>query len=158
MHIAIGSDHGGFHLKDEIKRFFEERKISFRDFGTNTGDSVDYPDIAKAVCQAVISGECDRGIVICGTGIGISMAANKIKGIRAALCHDTFSAQMAREHNDSNVLALGERVIGPGLATAIVEKWLAHEFLGGRHARRVDKIMGLEMPEVEGDASGRRFC
>lgn len=142
--IAIGSDHGGFRLKEDIKQYFEERKISFRDFGTYSAESVDYPDISRAVAQAVAGGECDRGIIICGTGIGVSIAANKIKGIRAALCHDTFSAQMSREHNNANILTMGERVIGTGLALAIVEKWLATEFAGGRHARRVDKITELE--------------
>lgn len=144
MLIAVGSDHGGYHLKEDIKRYLEERNISCRDFGTYSTDSVDYPDIARSVAQAVVAGECARGIIICGTGIGVSISANKIKGIRAALCHDTFSAQMAREHNDANILTMGERVVGPGLALAIVEKWLATDFAGGRHARRVDKIMKLE--------------
>jgi ribose 5-phosphate isomerase B len=145
MLIALGSDHGGFHLKEEIKAFLDERKIAYRDFGTFSADSVDYPDIAKTVAGAIADGRCDRGILICGTGIGISIAANKIKGIRAALCHDTFSAQMSRQHNDANVLAMGGRVIGAGLAMAIVDKWLTTEFEGGRHARRVDKISGLEV-------------
>ena len=144
MLIAIGSDHGGFRLKEDIKQYLEERKISFRDFGTCSAESVDYPDISRSVAQAVVGGEYDRGIIICGTGIGVNIAANKIKGIRAALCHDTFSAQMSREHNDANILTMGERVIGPGLALAIVEKWLATEFAGGRHARRVGKITELE--------------
>jgi ribose 5-phosphate isomerase B len=144
MLIAIGSDHGGFRLKEDIKQYLEERKISFRDLGTYSADSVDYPDISRSVAQAVVGGECDRGIIICGTGIGVNIAANKIKGVRAALCHDTFSAQMSREHNDANILTMGERVIGPGLALAIVEKWLGTEFAGGRHARRVGKIMELE--------------
>lgn len=144
MLIAIGSDHGGFHLKEEIRRYLEEQKISCRDFGTYSTDSVDYPDISRSVAAAVAAGECARGIIICGTGIGVCIAANKIKGIRAALCHDTFSAQMSREHNDANILTMGERVVGPGLALAIVEKWLATDFSGGRHARRVDKIMQLE--------------
>jgi len=144
MLIAIGSDHGGFGLKEAIKKFLEERTIPFRDFGTYSLDSVDYPDISRAVAQAVAGGECDRGIILCGTGIGVSIAANKVRGIRAALCHDTFSAQMSREHNDANVLTMGERVIGTGLALAIVEKWLATEFAGGRHARRVEKITALE--------------
>lgn len=144
MLIAIGSDHGGFRLKAEIKQFLEERKIPFRDFGTYSTDSVDYPDISRAVAQAVVDGECDRGIIICGTGIGVSIAANKIKGIRAALCHDTFSAQMSREHNNANILTMGERVIGYGLAMKIIETWLATEFAGGRHADRVNKIAELE--------------
>lgn len=144
MTIAIGSDHGGFCLKEEIKNLLQEKNLAYRDFGTHSTDSVDYPDIASSVAGAVVAGECDRGILICGTGIGISIAANKINGIRAALCHDVFSAQMSREHNDANILAMGERVIGPGLARAIVEKWLTTEFSGGRHAGRVCKISELE--------------
>lgn len=144
MTIAIGSDHGGFRLKEEIKNLLEEKNLAYHDFGTHSTDSVDYPDIASSVAGAVVAGECDRGILICGTGIGISIAANKINGIRAALCHDVFSAQMSREHNDANILAMGERVIGPGLARAIVEKWLTTEFSGGRHAGRVCKISELE--------------
>ena len=144
MTIAIGSDHGGFRLKEEIKSLLAEKNIAFRDFGTDSAAAVDYPDIARNVAGAVVAGECLQGILICGTGIGISIAANKIKGIRAALCHDVFSAQMSREHNDANILAMGERVIGPGLARAIVEKWLTTEFSGGRHATRVCKIADLE--------------
>lgn len=144
MTLAIGSDHGGFRLKGEILAFLEEKKIAYRDFGTYSPESVDYPDIARSVAESVVKGECQQGILICGTGIGISIAANKIKGIRAALCNDVFSAQMSREHNDANILALGERVIGPGLALAIVEKWLTTDFAGGRHANRVCKIGALE--------------
>jgi len=144
MFVGIGSDHGGFNLKEEIKKLLTEQQIEFRDFGTHSAESVDYPDIAQKVAQSVVAGECTRGIVICGTGIGISIAANKIKGIRAALCHDEFSAKMSREHNDANVLAMGERVIGPGLARMIVSTWLTTEFAGGRHGRRVDKISQLE--------------
>ncbi|MDF2635596.1 MAG: ribose 5-phosphate isomerase [Pelosinus sp.] len=144
MLVAIGSDHGGFQLKEEIKKLLVEENIAFEDFGTHSVQSVDYPDIAERVGEAVVKGEYTRGILICGTGIGISIAANKIKGIRAALCHDVFSAQMTREHNDSNVLAMGERVIGPGLARMIVSTWLATEFIGGRHAGRVAKISQLE--------------
>jgi len=142
--VAIGSDHGGFRLKEEIKQLLGEMNIQFRDFGTFSTDSVDYPDISRNVAQAVAGGECDRGIIICGTGIGVSIAANKIKGIRAALCHDVFSAQMSREHNDANILTMGERVIGFGLARTIVETWLTTEFTGGRHAVRVGKIAELE--------------
>jgi ribose 5-phosphate isomerase B len=142
--IAIGSDHGGFHLKEDIKRLLEELGISYRDFGTNSTDSVDYPDISRAVALAVAGGECERGIILCGTGIGVSIAANKVKGIRAAVCHDVFSAQMSREHNNANILTMGERVIGCGLARMIAEKWLTTEFAGGRHSRRVDKISELE--------------
>ena len=144
MLVAIGSDHGGFQLKEEIKKLLAEENIAFEDFGTHSAQSVDYPDIAQTVGEAVVSGQYTRGILICGTGIGISIAANKIKGIRAALCHDVFSAKMTREHNDTNVLAMGERVIGPGLARMIVSTWLATEFVGGRHAARVEKISQLE--------------
>ena len=144
MVIAIGSDHGGFRLKAEIKELLTEENIAFKDFGTHSAESVDYPDIAKPVCEAVVNGECTRGILISGTGIGLGIAANKIKGIRAALCHDVFSAQMTREHNDSNVLTMGERVIGPGLARMIVSTWLATEFIGGRHAKRIEKLSQLE--------------
>lgn len=144
MLVAIGSDHGGFQLKEEIKKLLAEENIAFEDFGTHSAQSVDYPDIAQTVGEAVVSGQYTRGILICGTGIGISIAANKIKGIRAALCHDVFSAKMTREHNDTNVLAMGERVIGPGLARMIVSTWLATDFVGGRHAARVEKISQLE--------------
>jgi len=150
MRIAIGSDHGGLNLKEEIKTMLTEKHVEFHDFGTHSTESVDYPDIARAVGQAVVSGEYTRGIVICGTGIGISIAANKIKGIRAALCHDVFSAKMSREHNDANVLAMGERVIGPGLACMIVDTWLNTDFAGGRHGRRVDKISQLEAEKTLG--------
>lgn len=144
MLVAIGSDHGGFNLKEEIKKMFVEQNIQFQDLGTHSAESIDYPEIAQKVGQAVISKECTCGIIICGTGIGVSIAANKIKGIRAALCHDVFSAQMSREHNDANILTMGERVIGPGLACLIVSTWLQTEFAGGRHGRRVDKISQLE--------------
>jgi ribose 5-phosphate isomerase B len=144
VNVAIGSDHGGFRLKEEIKALLAEKNIAFQDFGTHSTESVDYPDISRNVAEVVASGEYDRGIIICGTGIGVSIAANKVKGIRAALCHDVFSAQMSREHNDANILTLGERVIGPGLARMIVEVWLKTEFAGGRHACRVGKIMELE--------------
>jgi len=142
--IAIGSDHGGFKLKEEIKKMLTQQKVEFRDFGTHSTESVDYPDIAETIGKAVASGECIRGIIICGTGIGVSIAANKIKGIRAALCHDVFSAQMSREHNNANILTMGERVIGAGLAGMIVSTWLKTDFLGGRHGCRVDKITQLE--------------
>jgi ribose 5-phosphate isomerase B len=144
MTLAIGSDHGGFCLKETIKQHLEARGFAYRDFGTGSTASVDYPDFAQAVAQAVADGECERGILICGTGVGISIAANKVKGIRAALCHDVFSAQMSREHNNANILALGERVIGSGLALMIVDTWLAAKFAGGRHEQRVKKIDALE--------------
>ena len=144
MKVAIGSDHGGFRLKEEIKTLLTELKVDSHDFGTYTCASVDYPDISRQVAEAVAKGEYERGIIVCGTGIGVSIAANKVKGIRAALCHDVFSAQMSREHNDANILTMGERVIGSGLARMIVEVWLKTEFAGGRHACRVTKLMELE--------------
>ncbi|MDN5302410.1 MAG: ribose 5-phosphate isomerase [Thermoanaerobacteraceae bacterium] len=147
MKIAIASDHGGFELKREIIRFLEQKDIQYKDFGTFSTDSVDYPDVAIPCAEAVARREFTHGIIICGTGIGVCIAANKVKGIRAALCHDTFSARMSRMHNDANVLTMGGRVIGPGLATAIVEEWLKGDFEGGRHKRRIDKISHYENNE-----------
>ncbi|KXG76245.1 ribose 5-phosphate isomerase B [Thermotalea metallivorans] len=144
MKIALGSDHGGFHLKEMIKRYLEERGIGYRDFGTNSTESVDYPEFGMKVAEAVVSGEYDRGIVCCGTGIGISISANKVPGVRCAVVSDTYSAQMSREHNNANILALGERVVGAGLALKIVEVWLETEFAGGRHERRVNQIGDIE--------------
>ena len=144
MKIAVGCDHGGLNLKNMAKDVLTKQGIEVVDMGTYTTDSVDYPDFAAKVANAVASGEVDRGILVCGTGIGISIAANKVKGIRAALCHDVFSATMSREHNNANILCMGERVIGLGLAEMIVNAWLKTEFQGGRHAGRVDKIMNLE--------------
>ncbi len=141
---AIGSDHGGYALKQEIMKHLSERGIAYRDYGTYSEDSCDYPDYGEAVGRAVASGECERGIVVCGTGIGISIAANKVRGVRCALCGDCFSAQMAREHNDANVLALGARVLGAGLALKIVDTFLDSAFAGGRHERRVAKLMAIE--------------
>lgn len=142
--IAIGSDHGGFDLKTEISEFLTERGYQVKDFGTCDCTSVDYPDFGLAVAESVAKGECEKGIIICGTGLGISMAANKVPGIRAALCTDSYMARMSREHNDANILALGARVIGVGLALDIVDTWLKSEFLGGRHKVRVDKITDIE--------------
>ena len=144
MLIGIGSDHGGFELKEHIKEFLDEEGIEYIDYGTKTDESVDYPEYGKKVGEAIIKGEVDRGIVICGTGIGISLAANKVKGIRCALCSDTYSARMSREHNNANALALGGRVIGRDLAKEIVGVWLKSEFAGGRHERRVNKITEME--------------
>ena len=144
MKIALGSDHGGFNLKEEIKKWLKEKGYCLMDYGTFSTESCDYPDIAAKVARAVASGECTHGIIVCGTGIGVSIVANKVSGIRAALCHDTFSAKAAREHNDANVLTLGERVIGRGLAIDIVETWLEASFSGGRHQRRVDIINDLD--------------
>ena len=149
MKVALGSDHGGYRLKEEIKTVLHEMGIEYQDYGCKSEDSCDYPDIAAPVARAVIGGQADRGILVCGTGIGMSIAANKIRGIRASLCHDVFSAKMTREHNDSNVLALGARVIGSGLAIEIVKTWLAAEYQGGRHARRVAKLSLLETPTDE---------
>ena len=144
MKIVIGSDHGAVELKEEVKKVLAEFEVEVNDVGTFGTDSVDYPDIAEKVCAEVVSGAAERGIALCGTGIGISIAANKIKGIRCALCHDVFSAKMSREHNNANVLAMGGRVIGYGPAGEIVRAWIAAEFEGGRHERRVNKIMALE--------------
>ena len=144
MKIAIGSDHGGFALKEKIIKFLEENNYLYKDFGTYDAASVDYPDYALQVAEAIAQGDYDRGILVCGTGIGIGIAANKVPGIRAALCNDTFSARASREHNDANILTIGERVVGPGLALDIVKVWLESEFSGGRHSRRVEKIREIE--------------
>ena len=142
--LAIGSDHGGFALKQAVMAHLKERGIEYKDYGTYTTDSCDYPIYGEAVARAVASGECDRGIVICGTGIGISMSANKVKGIRAALCGDCFSAEMCRQHNDANILALGARVLGSGLALKIVDIFLDTPFAGGRHERRVALLNDIQ--------------
>ncbi|WP_027339908.1 ribose 5-phosphate isomerase B [Halonatronum saccharophilum] len=144
MKIAIGSDHGGYNLKEKVKVLLDDLGFEYKDFGPANTDSVDYPDFAQEVSFGVSRGAFERGILICGTGIGMSIAANKVKGVRAALCHDLFSAKATRQHNNSNILAMGERVIGSGLALEIVKTWLGEEFEGGRHQRRVDKIFKLE--------------
>ena len=144
MKLVIGSDHGGIHLKETLKKHLAERGVEVKDAGTYTEDSCDYPDIAAKVCREITEGNADRGILVCGTGIGMSMAANKADGIRAALCGDVFSATMSREHNNANVICLGERVLGPGLAVCILDAWLETAFAGGRHERRVNKIMAIE--------------
>lgn len=139
--IAVGSDHGGFELKKEVMAHLDARGLEYKDFGTYSDASCDYPVYGKAVAKAVASGECERGIIICGTGIGISIAANKVHGIRAALCGDCFSAEATRQHNDANVLALGARVVGPGLALKIVDTFLDTPFSNGeRHIRRIEMI------------------
>lgn len=136
--IALGCDQGGFELMQEVRKHLEERGLEYKDFGTYSAESVDYPIYGKKVAHAVASGECEKGILICGTGIGISITANKVKGIRAALCHDVFSAEATRLHNDANILAMGGRVVGPGLALMIVDKFLDTPFSGEeRHARRI---------------------
>ncbi|MEG0913286.1 MAG: ribose 5-phosphate isomerase B [Oscillospiraceae bacterium] len=142
--IAIGSDHGGFELKQEIMKHLSETGVDFKDYGTYDTKSCDYPDYAEKVCAAVVGSEAKYGILICGTGIGISIAANKINGIRAALCSDCFSAKYTRRHNDANVICFGGRTIGAGLACELVDVFLANEFEGGRHQTRIDKIAALE--------------
>ena len=144
MRVALASDHGGVNIRKEIANLLEELKIEYVDFGCECSTSVDYPDYALPVAEKVASGEFDRGILICGTGIGMSIEANKVKGIRAALVHDTFSAKATRAHNDTNILTMGERVIGPGLARDIAQVWLTGEFEGGRHATRIGKITDIE--------------
>ena len=144
MKVAIGSDHGGFELKELIYQHLQETGVEITDFGTHNEDSTDYPDYAGKVAEAVAAGKYQRGILIWGTGIGMSIAANKVRGIRCAVVSDCFSARMARRHNDSNILALGGRVLGLGLALEIVHTWLETEFEAGRHQRRIDKITGIE--------------
>lgn len=139
--IALGCDQAGYGLKQEIMKYLEEQGFAYKDYGTYSEESCDYPVYAKKVAHAVADGACDKGILICGTGIGISIAANKVRGIRAALCHDCFSAQATREHNDANIVAMGARVIGPGLAIKIVDTFLHTEFSGAeRHARRISML------------------
>jgi ribose 5-phosphate isomerase B len=144
MKIAIGSDHGGLSLKNEVMKHLTEGGIEFKDFGTYSKESCDYPVYAEIVAHQVVDGNYDFGILICGTGIGIGIAANKVDGIRAALCSDTFSAHASREHNNANILTMGERVVGPGLALDIVDTFLSSKFQGGRHQIRIDKIKNIE--------------
>lgn len=140
--IAIGSDHAGYSLKQIIIQYLEQNNLSYKDYGCYSEQSCDYPVYAKKVANAIVDGECDKGILICGTGIGISIAANKIKGIRAALCHDCFSAQACREHNNANIIAMGSRVIGSGLAVKVVEEFLNTEFSNDK--RHIDRINQIE--------------
>lgn len=142
--IAIASDHGAFALKEKVKAHLEKRGLEYKDFGTYSTESCDYPDFGAAAARAVASGECDRGIVMCTTGIGISIAANKIKGIRCALVSDKMSARLTRQHNNTNMMAMGAGVVGEMLAMELVDTWLDTEFEGGRHQRRIDKVMALE--------------
>lgn len=143
--IALGCDHGGFELMQEVKKYLEEEGLEYQDFGCYSTASVDYPVYARKVAQAILDGTCDKGILICGTGIGISIAANKISGIRAALCTDCFCAEATRLHNDANILAMGGRVVGPGLAVKIVDTFLNTPFSGDeRHARRIHLIENEE--------------
>lgn len=142
--LALASDHGGFELKQAVKQYLDQKGIAYTDFGCHNGEACDYPDMAEAACRAVLDKTCEKALLFCGTGIGISMAANKIPGIRAAACSDSYSARMTRAHNDANALCLGGRVVGPGLAAELVEAFLTTEFEGGRHSRRVDKLTQLE--------------
>ena len=144
MKIAIGCDHGGIVLKPIVKKVLEENEIEIIDMGCNDTKSVDYPDYALLVAEAVSKGEVDKGIILCGTGIGISIAANKVKGVRAAVCHDLFTAQMCAQHNDANILSIGGRVVSEELAGEMVQVWLDTEFEGGRHTGRVNKISEIE--------------
>ena len=145
MKITLGSDHGAVELKEEVKKVLAEFDAEINDVGTFGTESVDYPDVAEKVCADVVSGKSERGIVLCGTGIGISIAANKIRGIRCALCGDVYSAKMSREHNNANVLAMGGRVLGFGSAGEIVRTWIQTDFSNGeRHNRRIDKIVALD--------------
>ena len=144
MKISIGSDHGAFAMKEHVKQYLTQMGHQVVDCGTYSTDSCDYADFAKAAAQLVASGDCDRGIVMCTTGIGISIAANKVRGIRCALCSEPYSAEMTRRHNDANMLAMGGALIGPNMADRIVDVFLNTEFEGGRHARRVGKIMAIE--------------
>ena len=150
MKIALACDHGGFRLKEVIKSYLEELGIEYIDYGTYSEESVDYPDFAYRAAKGIVNGEAERGIFICGTGIGISIAANKVGGIRAALCYNVYAAEMSRRHNDSNVLCLGGRVLGDELAKRIVKTWLETPFDGGRHERRVKKISEIEEKECGG--------
>ena len=142
--IALGADHAGFPLKENLKSWLADRGHRVLDFGTHSGESVDYPDYAAAVGSAVAKGEADRGVLVCGTGIGMAIAANKIAGVRAAQCSDTASARISREHNDTNVVTLGARTTAPEAAVGIVQAWLETGFAGGRHAQRIEKVAGLE--------------
>jgi len=144
MKIALGSDHAGFELKEDLRAFLAERQVEVQDLGAFGEAPVDYPDVAIKVAEKVSRGEVERGLLICGTGIGMSIVANRFAGVRAALCHDPYTARISREHNDANLLALGGRLIGKGLAKEILKVWLETEFQGGRHQKRLDKITGLE--------------
>ena len=144
MVLGIGSDHAGLRLKSLIAAKLAEEGHEMRDFGTASDDSCDYPDFARLVAEAVRDGQCERGILVCATGVGMAVCANKVKGVRAGACNDLFTARFSRLHNDLNVLCLGERVIGPGLALEIVSVWMSTPFEGGRHARRLDLIEAME--------------
>ena len=142
--VALAADHGGYELKEAIRQYLDEIGVAYKDFGSFSGESCDYPDMAEAACRAVVAGECDKALLFCGTGVGISMSANKIKGIRACCCSDAFSAEYTRRHNDANALCLGGRVVGAGLGIYLVDLFLNTPFEGGRHQRRIEKMMALE--------------
>ena len=142
--VALAADHGGYELKEAIRKHLDEIGVAYKDFGSFTGEACDYPDMAEAACRAVVAGECDKALLFCGTGVCISMSANKIRGIRACCCSDAFSAEYTRRHNDANALCMGGRVVGPGLGVYLVDLFLNTPFEGGRHQRRIDKMMALE--------------
>lgn len=142
--LALGSDHVGLSLKEEIKKFLDEKGIEYKDYGCYSKERTDYPIYGQKVANAIIKGECEKGLLFCGTGVGISLAANKVDGIRAVVCSDCYSASLSRQHNDTNILALGARVVGVGLAKMIVDCWLNAKFEGGRHLRRVQMIKDIE--------------
>jgi ribose 5-phosphate isomerase B len=144
VNIAIASDHAGFRLKEALKQTLDELAVDYEDLGTYDETSVDYPDYARKVAEGVAEGRYDRGVLVCGTGLGMCITANKVPGVRAVTAHDVFSARMSRAHNDANVLTMGERVIGPGLAAEVLKAWLTTEFEGGRHAGRVEKVRQVE--------------
>lgn len=145
MKVALGSDHGGYQLKEDLKEYLKRLKVEYLDFGCENGQSIDYPDIGFKTAKAVKSGKCDRGILICGSGIGMSIVANKVKGIRAALCHNEFTARYSRKHNDANVLVLGGRIIASGLATEIVKIWLDTKF--SQEKRHIDRLNKIKQEE-----------
>jgi ribose 5-phosphate isomerase B len=156
MKIALGADHAGFELKDQIKQHLQQQSMDVRDEGTSSPESVDYPDYARAVAHDVSEQRADLGILVCGSGIGMAITANKVDGIRAANVSTEYEAQMSREHNNANVLTLGARIINPEEAFRIVDKWLATSFAGGRHERRVEKIMAIEKEEDAAGAAARK--
>ena len=156
MKIAIGCDHAGFELKEDLRVYLRERGVEVLDLGTPEGAPVDYPEIGMAVAKKVSTGAIPRGILICGTGIGMSLVANRFRGVRATLCHDLYTARMSREHNDSNVLVLGGRLLGKGIAREIVGIWLEAEFLGGNHQRRLDQIARLDEKGRKAQGASRK--
>jgi ribose 5-phosphate isomerase B len=156
MKIAIGCDHAGFELKEDLRVYLRERGVEVLDLGTSDGAPVDYPEIGMAVAEKVSTGAIPRGILICGTGIGMSVVANRFRGVRATLCHDLYTARMSREHNDSNVLVLGGRLLGKGIAREIVGVWLEAEFLGGNHQRRLDQIARLDEKECKAQVASNK--